>query len=30
MYVLRMYYAIHATMDYSYLTEHLHKKNNYV
>lgn len=26
MYVLHMYYAIHATMNYYYLTEHLHKR----
>lgn len=30
MYVLHMYYAIHATMNYYYLTEYLHKKSNYV
>ena len=30
MYVLHMYYAIHANMNYYYLTEHLHKKSNYV
>ena len=30
MYVLHMYYAILATMNYYYLTEHLHKKSNYV
>ncbi len=30
MYVLHMYYVIHATMNYYYLTEHLHKKSNYV
>lgn len=30
MYVLHMYYAIHATMNYYYSTEHLHKKSNYV
>ena len=26
MYVLHMYYAIHATINYYYLTEYLHKK----
>lgn len=26
MYVLHMYYAIHATMNYYYLTEYLHKR----
>ena len=30
MYVLHMNYAIHATMNYYYLTEYLHKKSNYV
>lgn len=30
MYALYMYYAIHATMNYYYLTEYLHKKSNYV
>lgn len=31
MYVLHMYYAIHATMNYYYyLTEYLHIKSNYV
>lgn len=29
MYVLHMYYAIHATVNY-YLTEYLHIKSNYV
>lgn len=30
MYVLHVYYAIHATMNYCYLTKRLHKKGNYV
>ena len=30
MYVLHMYYAIHATVNYYYLTEYLNKKSNYV
>ena len=30
MYVLHMYYAIHATMNYYYLTEYLHTHRNYV
>ena len=30
MYVLHMYYAINATMNYYYLTEYLHIKSNYV
>ena len=30
MYVLHVYYAIHTTMNYYYLTEYLHKKSNYV
>lgn len=30
MYVLHMYYAIHTTVNYYYLTEYLHIKSNYV